>query len=241
MILILFTNDFNHTKYSLTITMNIKYFDIDIFYCLTNDEKLILANNSIMAKYNKGELIINKGVINNQIFLLIEGFVKVYDTENEQKRIIDVLKKDRILNIITIFSKQTYQLSASAICNSKVLIFEKTLLLDIIKNNTLFSNYLLRLISELSIKYIHFLAFQNKKNVRGRVAEVLIYLSTFIYNSDVFPETFTRKEMAEMSNTTTESIIRVLSEFKKDSIIFIEKNTVKIIKNETLINIFNNG
>jgi len=221
--------------------MILEYFNIDLFKDLSNKDKRILASNSVVTTYSKGDLIINKGTINNQLILLVDGFVKVFAETGNEKRIIDILKKDRILSIISIFTDKVYNLSASAVSSCTVVVFEKDIFLDVVKNNFQFSQHLSKTISELSIKYMYFLAFQNKKNVRGRVAEVLMYLSDRVYESLEFPQSFTRKEMADMSNTTTETIIRIFSEFKKDGIITIDKKVIKIENIEFLSKLAKNG
>ena len=221
--------------------MNNKYFNIELFKDLSKSDKKILNKNSVVTNYNKGDLIINKGTINNQIFLLVDGFVKVFAENESEKRIIDILKKDRIISIISIFTDKVYNLSASAISDCTVVVFEKDVFVEIIKNNFEFSKHLSKTISDLTIKYMYFLAFQNKKNVRGRVAEVLMYLSDRVYESVQFPQTFTRKEMADMSNTTTETIIRIYSEFKRDGIISLDKKVIKIENVDFLSKLAKNG
>ena len=221
--------------------MILEHFNIDLFKDLSNKDKKLLARNSVVTSYSKGDLIINKGTINNQLFLLVDGFVKVFAETDNEKRIIDILKKDRILSIISIFTDKVYNLSASAISDCTVVVFEKDIFIDVVENNFQFSQHLSKTISELSIRYMYFLAFQNKKNVRGRVAEVLMYLSDRVYESLEFPQSFTRKEMADMSNTTTETIIRIFSEFKKDGIITIDKKVIKIENIEFLSKLAKNG
>ena len=221
--------------------MIFEYFNIELFKDLSVKDKKKLARNSFVTHYNKGDLVINKGTLNNQLFLLVEGYVKVFAETDSEKRIIDILKKDRILSIISIFTEKVYDLSASAVSDCTVIVFEKKVFIDVIKGNFQFSQHLSKTISELTLKYMYFLAFQNKKNVRGRVAEVLMYLSDRVYESLEFPQSFTRKEMADMSNTTTETIIRIYSEFKRDGIISLDKKVIKIENVEFLSKLAKNG
>ena len=81
----------------------------------------------------------------------------------------------------------------------------------------------------LTNRYIQFLAFQNKKNVRGRIADVLLYLAENVYESQSFHQTLTRREMAELANTSTETVIRIFSEFKRENVISLQSKTVKIL------------
>lgn len=210
-------------------------FNIELFSELTITEKKTISENSVVSTFSKGDLIIKKGVLNNQLFLLTDGFVKVFAENNNETRIIDVLKKARLINILSIFTNNIYNMSASAVSDCTIISFDKNILQEIISENKKFQKFIFHTISDITSRYIQFLAFQNKKNVRGRVAEVLLYLSNIVYEKTQFPQTFTRKEMADMSNTTTETIIRIYSEFKRDKIIELENKNIKIINSNLLI------
>ena len=109
------------------------------------------------------------------------------------------------------------------------MFFEKQYLLSLLESNFEYNKHILKTITTISNRYINFLAFQNINNVRGRVAEALLHLSRAVYEDLKFNQTFTRKEMAELANTTTETIIRIFSELKKDKIISIENKEITIL------------
>jgi len=208
----------------------IKYLDIELFQQLSEKEKKLLIKKSSIVEYKKSDLIVKKGNMTSQLVLIVSGYVKVYAEFGEKYRIIDILKEGRIIDLLSILGSDIYNLSATAITDIKVLFFEKEKLIEIIAKNAEFRNYIFKSTSIISNRYINFLAFQNNKNVIGRVAEALLYLSTRVYDKETFPQTFTRKEMAELSNTTTETIIRIFSELKKDGIIEIENKIITIKK-----------
>ena len=211
-----------------------KLLEIELFQHLSVAEKRYLSKKTSVVNYKKGELIVKKGNMTSQLVLLVSGYVKVYAEFGEKYRIIDVLKEGRIIDLLSILGSDIYNLSATALSDISVLFFEKNRLLEIVDKNTKFRNYIFTATSIVSNRYINFLAFQNNKNVIGRVAEALIYLSTQVYESNTFNQTFTRKEMAQLANTTTETIIRIFSELRKDNIIEIDKKIITIKKNEFL-------
>ena len=206
------------------------YLDIYLFQTLKKSEKKKLIEKASIVDYKKGELIIKKGNITNQLALLVSGYTKVYVELGSKNRIIDVLKKDRIIDLLSVLGSDFYNLSATALNDVKVIFFQKESLLNIIDENKAFRDYIFVATSVVSNRYINFLAFQNNKNVVGRVAEALLYLSTQVYESDTFFQTFTRKEMAQLANTTTETIIRIFSDLKNDKIIDIKKKIITINK-----------
>ncbi|HIE15922.1 MAG TPA: Crp/Fnr family transcriptional regulator [Bacteroidales bacterium] len=212
----------------------VKYLNINLFKHLYKWEKKKIAENAIITEYDKGDLIVKRGSDNNRVLLLIEGYVKLYAEDQDYQRIIDILKPERIIGILSLFNRDVYEMSCEAITQVRILSFDKSILWKLLVSNHNFNRFWLTNLSVLINRYIQFFAFQNKKNVRGRIAEVLLYLSNFVYHSKYFYQTLTRKELAELANTSTETVIRILSEFRREKVIEINGKMVKILNDSYL-------
>jgi len=68
----------------------------------------------------------------------------------------------------------------------------------------------------------------NQKQIRGRIAENLIYLSD-INDSYKFHLGVSRKEIGEMAAISEENTVRLLSEFSKEKIISIKGKEIEIL------------
>jgi CRP-like cAMP-binding protein len=70
-----------------------------------------------------------------------------------------------------------------------------------------------------------------QKTVRERLAEILVQLkSDFgLDEENVLKITLTREELANIVGTATESVIRLLSEFKQDKLIELNGRKIKIL------------
>ena len=69
---------------------------------------------------------------------------------------------------------------------------------------------------------------------RERVADVLVRLNESELDSEL---KVSRDDLASMAGTATESLIRMLSDFKKEQLIDIERTKIKILKADILKNI----
>ena len=78
--------------------------------------------------------------MSGQISLLVSGYVKVYAELGNQYRIIDVLKKDRIIDLLSVLGQDVYNLSATALNDVEILSFEKENLLKVLNKNERFRN-----------------------------------------------------------------------------------------------------
>jgi CRP/FNR family transcriptional regulator len=68
----------------------------------------------------------------------------------------------------------------------------------------------------------------NQKQIRGRIAENLIYLSE-IHKNLRFNLGLTRKEIGEMTAISEENTVRLLSEFSREKIISLEGREIEIL------------
>jgi CRP/FNR family transcriptional regulator len=76
-----------------------------------------------------------------------------------------------------------------------------------------------------------------QKHVRERIAEAILLLKEcygVTADGKTINSNLTRKEIANIAGTTTETSIRILSEFQKDKIISLNGKDITIINEEKL-------
>ena len=80
-----------------------------------------------------------------------------------------------------------------------------------------------------------------QKTVRERLAEVLLYLKDIfdLDKDNVLQISLTREELANIVGTATESVIRLLSEFKHDKLIDLNGRKIKLLEIKRLEKISN--
>ena len=80
-----------------------------------------------------------------------------------------------------------------------------------------------------------------QKYMPGRVAETLLYLKQEIYKGNRFTVDLSRQELAEMSNMTKESLVRILQQFKESNLIKTQGSEIEILDEVSLLDISKNG
>jgi len=80
-----------------------------------------------------------------------------------------------------------------------------------------------------------------QKTVRERLAEILIHLKNDfgLDENNILQISLTREELANIVGTATESVIRLLSEFKHDQLIELNGRKIRILDEAGLIRIGN--
>ncbi len=188
--------------------------------------------------YLKGEQISREGDPIKEFLYMKEGLVKLSrNPGGEKEQIISFSKPFDFVSILSVFSSENYQYTVSAIEDSVVCILDLDVVINKARKNALFAVDLMSRISGATDKIIIDNLEIKRKQLRGRVAHVLLYFSDSIYGRDEFNLPISRREIAEYIGMTTENVIRTLSEFRKDNIIKIYGKDILIADRKRLENI----
>jgi CRP-like cAMP-binding protein len=117
---------------------------------------------------------------------------------------------------------------------AKVVLMDVSVIRKLIRGKWRFCQPIAKQTSQEGLNTITKLMSQFQKQLPGRVAEMLLFFSEKIYNSQTFNLPFSRRELAEFTGTTKESMIRTLSEFRHDKIIKLDGKRVEIISPEII-------
>jgi CRP/FNR family transcriptional regulator len=212
------------------------------FKNLSNDDLKIINATKKEKLYRKGENICFEGDKINSFMYLQNGLVKLFKTEvNSKEHIISIAKPKDFIGLLSIFSNTKHIYSITALEDSIVCFVNLETIRNLIKTNGIFALDFFEKISSVSDSVIKTRIDINTKQLRGRIAYILLFFSKHIYNSNKFNLPISRKEVAELIDMSTENVIRVLSEFRKDKLIQIEGKVIEIINIEKLEKIYELG
>ncbi len=209
----------------------------ETFRHLTKDEIDILSYVKSCNNYKRGDTVYHEGNRTGGIYCVSEGIIKHYKTGIDGKeQIIRFSKKGDVFGFRSILSEEPACTTTKVIKKASLCYIPSTQFLKFIRTNTNFSMFILKLsCRELgdANQYIMDIA---QKNVRERLAEILLLLNDN-FGTDkngVLNISLTREELAGIVGTATESVIRLLSEFKKDGIVKLNRRKIKLIDTKRL-------
>ena len=227
---------------SVPYNEDVDLMSFDIFKSLLEPEIEELNQIVNCALYKRGSVIYNERSRINGTYIVVSGIVKVYKTGFDGKeQIIRFAKSGDLVGFRSVISDEL-ACTTSKIINDAVLCYiPGEELTKLIKENPEFAMDLMKLTCrELgeSNKYLTDIA---QKTVRERLAEVLLLLmDTFKLDEDhTLQISLTREELANMVGTATESVIRLLSEFKADKLIELNGRKIKLLNIPKLIKLGN--
>lgn len=200
----------------------------DIYEAIILTGKSFPGAEPIQVQFRKHEKICRQGDDVTHAIYLVEGTAKLYiEGINGHNIILYLMKPPAYIGLLSFFESIQYTYSVTSIEDSKACMVDLNFLKQLYLEN---HEVLLRLNKAFgkSVALImNKIICLNQKNIRGRIAESLLYLSGF-YGSEKYNLSVTRKELGEMSAISEENTVRLLTELRKEGIIKIEGREVAI-------------
>jgi len=199
------------------------------FDMLTPEEMDLINKNSIDVRYKKGEVICKHGTFAPHIILLKEGLAKIYLEGLNDSLILKIITSGNLIGLTSIFEgNNVFHYSSMAYVDSQASLIDINIFRKIIKQNAEFASSVVNILCENSLQTFGRFFCLTHKQLYGRMADILLCLSERIFKDHTFELNLSRKELAELTGMSTESVIRMLKKFKDDGIIKMTGKTVNI-------------
>jgi CRP/FNR family transcriptional regulator, nitrogen oxide reductase regulator len=200
---------------------------------LKNDPAPILKNSPIFAALNEAELgelsglaiersfvpseaIFWEGDASDWFYIVVEGKVKVSKLTSSGKEIIlSFFAAGEMFGEAAVFENMPYPASAQAVSATRLLGIRKADFVRLLLKNPATSFSIIGILSGRLREAQSRLRDLAGERVEQRLARLLLRLSNRL--GATLP--FTRQELSDMAGTTTETTIRVLSQWKERKII----------------------
>ncbi len=217
-------------------------FSSPIFKSLDLDQLKFLQDISYEVTFQSGETIFKQGTALTHIICISSGSSKLYVEYTNNKRLnINLLLPSDIAGVSGINTDFKHHFSLSAIEATTTCFIEVSAFLKIIHQNVGFANATIGYINMKHNRLYDKLMSLTQKNLNGKVAEMLLYLSKEVYGSSKFEAKLSRQDFADMAVASRESITRIFKDFKEQNIIECKENHFEIIQPDLLEKISNFG
>jgi CRP/FNR family transcriptional regulator, polysaccharide utilization system transcription regulator len=192
--------------------------------------------NSIKDSHicRKGQIIFYEGNHPKGVYVIYSGKVKVSKLgSNAKEQIVRLARPGDVLGYRSLVSGDRYYASAAALEDSVICFIPKKEFFALLEKSGTLSMKLMKLLSNDLATAERKMVELVQKPVRERLAEALLILKE-VYGVEKDGKTLnislTREDIANFVGTTTETAIRLLSDFKDQHLIVLDKK--KIIIND---------
>jgi len=214
----------------------------ECFSKLTAEEQLQIESKSVVIKYKKGEVICKQGGFASHIFYIEKGLAKVYIEDNQNMLVLKVIPPGNLLGLSSVSDENSnFHYSAMAYLDSEIKQIEINYFKQLLSQNPLFAKEVINILISNSVQINGRFFCLTHKQSYGRLADILLCLADRIFKASEFDLNLSRKDLAELSGISAETVVRMLKKFKEEGLIQIEGKRFRIIDYPSLKRISETG
>lgn len=193
-----------------------------------------LSQGSISVSFKKGDYIIRQGLFTSNIAFLKIGLVKTQIEGPYFTQMINITKPGNYLGLPTTLGDKLNSYSVVAVEDSEVCFTDRSTFKKLLSKNPDFSFQIILDLCKSELKSYDNCIRRTQKQIRGKVADVILDFANNIYKSDKFILNINQEEMGNLIDASRESISRVLNEFAKEEVINISGKKLEILNKDHL-------
>ena len=180
--------------------------------------------------FNKDESIFFDGEKASGFFVVVEGRIKIYKVSPEGKeQILHIFGSGEPFGEVPVFSGQQFPANAQAIEKSRLLFFPRTLFVDLISRNPALALNMLAVLSMRLRRFTVQIENLSLKEVPGRLASYLIYLSGEQENNDFVTLNISKGQLASLLGTIPETLSRIFAKMAEQNLIEVKGREIKLL------------
>jgi len=189
-----------------------------------------IASIVVTRLFKRGETIFAEGADANGFYVASRGRVKIFKMAPDGKeQILHIFGPGEPFGEVPVFSGQRYPAHAEALTEAAALFFPRQAFIALIKQEP---SLALNMLSVLSLRLKRFTALiedLSLKEVPGRLAAYLLYLSDRSSGADGLSLAISRTQLASILGTIPETLSRILARMTKEGLLAAEgKHVIRI-------------
>lgn len=204
-----------------------------------NDLRIYFETEGKSFNFEQGDIIYEEGQNSNYIFLIHQGVVKCHRFDEQGKELTNALyKAEDIFGYTSFIQNIPYQETATAVRNVELLGISKEQLKLVLDAN---QNVTLELIQILTddLKGVKDQLLQMAySSVKKKTASTILKFAEKLNRKPGDPIKISRGDLASVAGIATETLIRCLSDFKKDGLIEIDGRNIRILDIQKLEDVY---
>lgn len=215
---------------------------VPMFNFLTDEELSELNESRFEVKFKAGETIFKQGTSATHLLILTTGLAKLYvEGVQDKQLIIRIIKPWDVIGQASLYFDNRHHYSIAALDDVTACFIEIESFKKAIQVNTLFAEAFIKNCTQKGIFSFEKMVSLSQKQMHGRIADGLIYLSNKIYEDLNFNLHLSRQDVADLTGMSKDSAIRILKEFHNEGIINLDGRKLQIKNFEQLERISETG
>jgi CRP-like cAMP-binding protein len=212
---------------------------IPLFTRVPADDRARLAGVSHVRDYARGDTVFDEGDPPDFFYFVVSGRAKVFKrAPNGHERILNLVGPGGLLGAVAAYESQPFPASAEAMEATTCLLTPQPAFFALLEARPSLVRGLLGGLTMRLMELTARLAEVSGARVDSRFARLFLKLADQMGRPDrgglFIPLALSRQELADLTGTTIETCIRIMSRWSKESVILTEKDGFVILDRAAL-------
>jgi CRP-like cAMP-binding protein len=210
-----------------------------LFRRLKPDDRQRLAAVATVREFEKGALLFSEGDGSDLLYTVASGRVKVFKTTPRGTDVIlEIFGPGDPVGAVAVYEARPYPASAVALEPTACLIIPRQAFFSLLENYPVMVRGLLVGLTHRLVELTSRLAELSGGRVEARLARFFLKLADDLgqktQGGTFIPLPLSRQELADMTGTTIETSIRIMSRWSKQDFVRTEKNGFVVVDRPSL-------
>lgn len=185
--------------------------------------------------FRRGQIIFSEGDEGTGFYVVIWGRVKIFKLSPEGKeQILHIFGPREPFGEVPVFTGQHFPANAEAMEESRIFYFPRDSFIYLIEKNPSLALNMLAVLSKRLHRFTRLIDDLSLKEVPGRLASYLLYLSEQERGSNELALNITKSQLASLLGTIPETLSRILGRMTRQGLIESEGLRIKILDRQGL-------
>jgi CRP/FNR family transcriptional regulator len=210
-----------------------------VFRSLSSLDRETVAQAASIRQYGKGDTIFEEGEPSDAFYTITSGRVKIFKMLPSGKDLIlEIFGKGDPVGAVAAYDGRPFPASAVALENTTCLMIPRVQFFRLLEQHPSLVRGLLLGLTHRLIELTNRLAELSGSTIERRFARLFLKLSSEMGRQErggtFVPLSLSRQELADMTGTTIETCIRIMSRWGKQEIVRTEKDGFVILNRKAL-------
>jgi len=208
---------------------------IALFEDLPERQLQRIASIVVPKRFDKGESLFFEGQPATGFYAIGTGRVKVYKLSLEGKeQILHLFGSGEVIGEVPVFAGGRYPAHAEALEPSDLLFIPRDGFIELVKADATLALNMLALLSIRLRQFTHLIENLSLKEVPGRLAAYLLYMSDGSGGGDLVELDISKGQLASLLGTIPETLSRILGKMSQQGLLRVQGRKIALTDREGL-------
>ena len=215
---------------------------VPLFSGLPENQLKDLSQIAVEKNFRKGDVIFSEDDKGSGFYIIAVGQVKIFKVSSEGKeQILHIFGSGEPIGEVPVFTGQPFPAYAQALAKSRLLFFPKAAFMDLIAGNPSLALSMLAVLSMRLRQFTIQIENLSLKEVPGRLASYLIYLSGEQENRQSVKLNISKGQLASLLGTIPETLSRIFAKLSGRNLIRVEGPKITLLDLEGIEDLAEHG